>query len=205
MREDCRLPAKEQASRCVSPEAVRNSVKKRGARGNDIMEFTLTFIPYMMLVLLLIDVAWAIFAKSVLMYAVRTACRTGITVTGTEVSKGTASCGTGADLTTIVKSCVEANSMGLLTGSTGLNYIQVHYYTPCSTSGTGMCDVSTSATGDAPYNVMQVGVYNFPLPNLASRIYGSTISTDHNPAVLSAISADEIEPSGDVPPIGTAP
>jgi hypothetical protein len=105
----------------------------------------------------------------------------------------------------MVKAAVEANSLGLLKGAAGLSYIQVHYFAQDSTSPTGVTDVSKQSNGDTPGNVIQVSVSNFPIPGLTPRIYSWLWRPDNSPANLSAVSADRIEPSGDVPPIGTAP
>ena len=105
----------------------------------------------------------------------------------------------------MVKDAVQANSLGFLNGTTGRGYIQVHYFVQDSSSSTGLTDVSALASGNAPGNLMQVSVTNYPLPGLVPRIYNWFTSADKSASNLSAISADKIEPSGDMPPIGTAP
>src|ERR1022692_5121216 len=50
-------------------------------KGAEMMEFTLVFLPMLAMVLVLIDISWAVFAKSTLEYAVRTGVRSGITIT----------------------------------------------------------------------------------------------------------------------------
>lgn len=163
------------------------------------MEFTLVLLPLLAILFLLIDVSWAIFAKSTIIYAVRTGVRTGITITGTQATAA------GETLTQMVKATVQANSLGFLNGATGLSYIKVHYFEQDSTSSTGLTDVSTSSTGNVPGNLMQVSVTNFPLPGLVPRIYYWLTAVDKSSSYLSAVSADKIEPTGDMPPIGTAP
>ncbi|MGA8581662.1 MAG: hypothetical protein WB579_23445, partial [Bryobacteraceae bacterium] len=110
-----------------------------------------------------------------------------------------------SNLTAMVKSSVQSHSLGLLGGATGLSYIQVHYLEQNSGSSTGVTDVSTSASGDAPGNIMQVEVVNYPLSALTVRIFSWANKADNSPTKLNVVSADEIEPSSDVPPIGTAP
>jgi Flp pilus assembly protein TadG len=163
------------------------------------VEFTLTLLPLLSILFVLVDVSWAIFAKSTIMYAVRVGVRTGITITGTQATAANAT------LTQMVKATVQANSLGFLKGATGLSYIQVHYLAQDSTSSTGLTDVSTLSNGNAPGNLMQVSVTNFPLPGLVPRIYYWLTAADKSASNLSAVSADKIEPSGDVPPIGAAP
>lgn len=159
----------------------------------------MVLLPLLSILFVLVDISWAIFAKSTIIYAVRTAVRTGITITGTQATTA------GETLTQMVKDSVQANSLGFLSGTTGRNYIQVHYFMQDSTSSTGLTDVSTLASGNAPGNLMQVSVTNFPLPGLVPRIYYWFTAADNSASNLSAVSADKIEPSGDVPPIGTAP
>jgi len=146
----------------------------------------------------LIATSYAMWCRSTLAYAVRSGVRYGITVTGTQATAA------GSNLTAMVKSYVVASSAGLLSGT---SLIQVHYYAPCTTSSTGLCDVSSQSNGDAPGNLMQVSISNYPL-TFMPRILGwfrSSTTIESTPLMLSAVSADEIEPSNDVPPIGTAP
>jgi Flp pilus assembly protein TadG len=159
----------------------------------------MVLLPLLAILFVLVDVSWAIFAKSTIAYAVRTAVRTGITITGTQATAA------GETLTQMVKDTVQSNAQGFLNGTTGRSYIQVHYYMQDSTSSTGLTDVSTQSNGNAPGNLMQVSVTNFPLPGLVPRIYYWLTAVDKSASYLSAVSADKIEPSGDVPPIGTAP
>lgn len=163
------------------------------------MEYTLVLLPFLAILFVIIDASWAIFAKSTLTYAVRSAVRYGITITGTQATAA------GETLTQMVKDTVQNSSLGLLKGTTARSYIQVHYLAQDSTSATGVKDVSTQSNGNAPGNLIQVEVVNFPLPSLVARIYNWVTSPDNSPANLNIVSADRIEPSGDVPPIGTAP
>jgi Flp pilus assembly protein TadG len=156
-------------------------------------------LPLLSILFVLVDASWAIFAKSTIIYAVRTAVRTGITITGTQATAA------GETLTAMVKDAVQANALGFLKGTTNRGYIQVHYFMQDSTSSTGLTDVSGASNGNAPGNIMQVSVTNFPLPGLTPRIYNWFTAVDKSATSLGAISADKIEPSGDTPPIGSAP
>ncbi len=165
-----------------------------------MLEFTLAFLPFLAMNFVLLDVAWAVFIKSTLQYAVRTAVRTGITITGTEATAA------GSNLTAMVKSIVQQKSLGILKGTTGLSYIQVHYFLPPPSGSTAaITDVSTQTNGNSPPNIMQVSVSGYPLPALLPRIYSWHQAADTAATQISAVSADMIEPSNDVPPIGTAP
>jgi Flp pilus assembly protein TadG len=177
----------------------RSGLRKRRQRGAEMMEFTLVFLPLLMMLLVLMDISWAVFAKSTLEYAVRTGVRTGITITGTQATAA------GGCLTDIVKAKVQSNALGILAGSSGLSKIKVHYYLPSGTS-TAPTDVSTQSDGNKPLNIMQVTIQGFTLRALVPRIWnwGSSGVDDTSEAIYAA-SADLIEASRDVPCIGTAP
>jgi len=174
-------------------------IPKHRRRGAELLEFTFVLLPMLAILMVLIDASWAIFAKAALQHAVQLAVRNGITITGTQATAASET------LTQMVKDTVQSNALGLLSGTTGRSYIQVHYFAQDSTSATGVTDVSTLLSGNAPGNLMQVSVNNFPLSALAPRIYGWFGSPDKAPTNVNVSSADKIEPSSDVPPIGTAP
>lgn len=185
----------------ISSRASTDRIRSRrsGLRGAELIEFTLVLLPLLAIMTVLVDASWAIFAKSTLLYAVRTAVRSGITITGTQATAA------GETLTQMVKGTVQSTSMGMLNGATGLSYIHVHYLAQDSTSSTGVSDVSGEANGNAPGNIMQVSVNAYPLPALMPRIYSIALPIDKSATNLTVVSADRIEASGDVPPIGVAP
>lgn len=180
---------------------TKTNPRRRGnpRKGAEFMEFTLVFLPLLIMILVLMDIAWAVFAKSTLEYAVRTGVRTGITITGTQATAA------GGCLTDIVKSKVQSTSLGILSGSSGLAKIKVHYFLPSGT-GSAATDVSGQTDGNKPFNIMQVTIQGFSLRALVPRIWnlGST-GVDDAPDAIYAASADLIEASRDVPCIGTAP
>jgi len=176
--------------------------KSRAVRcnGSELIEFTLSFLPMLVMVFYLLDVSWAIFVKSSLEYAVRSGVRYGITITGTQATAA------GSNLTAMVKAKVQSNSMGLLTGATGLTKIFVHYFQPPSPgSNAAATDVSTQSYGNTPGNILQVSIQNFTLVPLAPRIFSWNQKPDDSATPIGAMAADLIEPSTDLPPIGTAP
>jgi Flp pilus assembly protein TadG len=165
-----------------------------------MFEFTVSFLPMLVMVFYLLDVSWAIFAKSSLEFAVRAGVRYGITVTGTQATAAK------SDLTTMVKAKVQSNAMGLLAGAGGLAKIKVNYLQPPAANSTSApTDVSTQSYGNSPGNVMQVSISGFTLVPLAPHIFTWNQLPSLSATPLSAIAADLIEPSNDVPPIGTAP
>jgi len=172
---------------------------QRRSTGVAVIEFSLAFIPYFAMLSVLCDASWSIFAKATLQYAVRSAVRQGITITGTQATAA------GETLTQMVKDTVQHSALGLLNGTSGRAYIQVHYLAQDSSSPTGVTDVSTQANGNSPGNIMEVSVNSYPVGALLPRIYSLFMPVDKSPAMVSAFAADRIEPSNDVPSIGSAP
>ncbi len=165
-----------------------------------MFEFTVTFLPMLVMVFFLLNVSWAIFAKSSLEYAVRVGVRYGITITGTQAAAAN------SDLTSMVKAKVQSSALGLLPGASGLSKIKVNYLQPPATNSTSPpTDVSNQTYGNSPGNVMEVPVQGFTLVPLAPRIFSWSQLPDKSASPLSALAADLIEPSNDLPPIGSAP
>jgi Flp pilus assembly protein TadG len=174
--------------------------KSRRCRGAEMMEFTLALLPLLMMIFLLLDACWGIFVKGTLAFAAHEGVRVGITITKTQATAAT------SDLTTMVKAMVQKQSLGLLSGATGLSYIKVNYYQPPAAGSTDpVTDVSNQSDGNSPSNIMQVSVQGYPLRPLVPRLFGLGKPVDVSSTAISAIAADIIEPSRDVPPIGVAP
>lgn len=168
-------------------------------RGSEVLEFTLTMLPLLAMITVLIDISWALFARSALQRAVRIGVRTGVTLTSAQM-------GTGACLTDTVKGVVQANALGLLNSDAGLSKIKVNYLQPPPPdSMADALDVSTASNGNQPGNILQVSVQNFSLLPLIPRLLGPPVRADNNPTVLTVKSADMIEPSRQPPCKGTAP
>ncbi len=173
--------------------------RARRSKGAEVMEFTFVLLPLIAILSTLLDTAWAIHAKSTLDRAVRIGVRTGITLTAAQMA-------TGACLTDTVKSTVQQNALGLLSGSR-LSLVKVHYFQPpAPNSSAPAVDVSAQPNGNAPGNIMQVSVQNFSLIPLMPRIFSWRPGTvDNAPLTVSVSSADMIEPSRTPPCIGSAP
>jgi Flp pilus assembly protein TadG len=177
--------------------------KSKSRRGAELLEFTFALLPLLMMVFVLMDAAWGIFVKSTLAYAVRTGVRVGITITGTQARAA------GSDLTTMVKSVVQRNALGLL-GSlptdTRLTYVKVNYFLPpLPGSSAAIVNVSSQSDGNAQLNIMQVSIQGFSLNPLLPRIFGWKSGVDNASTAIGAIAADLIEPSRDTPLKGNAP
>jgi len=188
-------------------KTTSDSRRRRQRGGTDWLEFVFVLLPLLAIITVIMDASWGIFIKATLQYAVRTGVRTGITITGSQATAAN------SNLTAMVKSTVQANALGLLNG-TNSSYIQVHYLEQNSSSSNGVTDVSTCTAvslptcpmvGNAPGNIMEVEVVAYPLQALTPRFFSWRSGADLASTSINAMSADEIEPSGDVPPIGTAP
>jgi Flp pilus assembly protein TadG len=171
--------------------------RKRGRRGSELLEFTFAFLPLLVIMFAIMDVSWSIFVKATLQYAVHVGVRQGIIITGPQAG--------GQPFTGLVRNIVEANSLGILSGATGLSYIHVSFYTidqntADATYGQLIACIPPASTGcNAPGNVMQVSVDSYPLRALVPHLYSWAISANVNPGLISAVAADEIEPSSDWP------
>jgi Flp pilus assembly protein TadG len=182
------------------PRASYAPRRSRRRKGAETIEFALTFLPFVAMLFLLVDSAWAIFAKSTLEYAVRAGVRQGITITGTQATAA------GSNQTAMVKAIVQSNALGLLSGATGLSEIKVNYFLPPAPGSNGaMTDVSTQTNGNAPLNVMQVSVQGYSIASLVPRMFSWKTKGDGSAMAIGAVAADLIEPGSDSPPIGTAP
>jgi len=149
------------------------------------------------MIFILLNIGWAVFVKSTLQRAVRVAVRSGITISSVNA---------GSNLTDTVKGIVQTNALGLLTGSTGLGYVKVHYFLPPSLNSTSPpSDVSSAINADAGGNIMQVSVEGYSLAPIVPRIFSWNTPPDHNPLLVYVYAADVIEPSRTPPPVGPAP
>ena len=171
----------------------------RRCKGAELLEFTFAILPLFMMMFVTLDAAWGMYVKSTLLFAVRVGVRQGITITGAQATAA------GKDLTSMVKDTVQANAMGLLAGSAGRAKIKVNYFQPPDPGSTAMpVDVSTSAGGNAPGNIMQVSIQGYSLGPLVPRFFGWK-TLDVSSTSIGAAAADLIEPSKDTPTIGVAP
>lgn len=150
---------------------------KRGERGAELVEFSLVMIPMFGILFLVVDLAWMLFARASLQYAVREGAR--YAVTGQTLS------GMGQDAS--IRTVVQQSSMGILAGSGGASKITISYFDPNNNL--------TSTTSNAGGNVVQIeasAVGIFPMAPLFHS--GSAIS-------MTAVSSDVVESSpGGIPP-----
>ena len=154
--------------RCIS--RARRAVHERGSA---LVEFALVLIPLLALVLLIMDVAWVIFAQATIPEAVREGVRVGVTATAS------GSCTT---VTCTVQHVVQNYSFGFIS-SANLSSVQVSYYSP---SGGTLTEVSGSGA-DVGGNIIQVTVSGLTIKSL-----GPILRTQQT-VVVGATASDIIE------------
>jgi len=145
--------------------------------GAELVEFSLVVIPLFGVLFLIIDLSWMLFARATLQFAVREGVRYAVT--------GQTMTGMGQDDS--IRTVVQQDSMGILSGSSGASKIAIAYFDP----NANLAATSSNAGG----NVVQVsvsGVNVFPMAPLFHS--GSPLS-------MSAVSSDVVESSpGGTPP-----
>ena len=102
--------------------------------------------PFLALLLAIVELSLPIFKKSLFTAAVREGCRYGITFQTTY--QGT----TYGTQTRAIQAVVQSNTMGFLTGTTGLSQIKVQYFLPVSP----FTEVTGTPTANRDGNVLQV-------------------------------------------------
>jgi Flp pilus assembly protein TadG len=162
---------------CTSINSGSHSRKPRvGERGAALVEFGLVLIPLLAVVMLILDIAWAIFAQATIQEAVREGVRTGVT------AKIAGSCTT---VTCTVQDTVQAYSFGFISPGNQSALVQVTYYSP---AGGVLTQVpSTSASADVGGNIIQVTVTGITVKAL-----GAIMLTQHSVSI-GATASDVIE------------
>jgi Flp pilus assembly protein TadG len=147
-------------------------------RGSQVVELGLVLVPLCGFVFLILDMAWAFYAKATLQNAVREGVRYAIT-SQTITGKGQDDS---------IKAVVQHNAMGLLSGSNA-SLISIQYYLPDTLQP--VSGLNSNQGG----NVVEVSVRGYNLPPLGPIL--------RNPAALSigAQAFDRMEGSpGGMPP-----
>lgn len=167
----------------------RFRLRKQKQRGTELVEMTLVMLPMLMFLFLLLDVAWAVYSRSTLQYAVAQGVR--YAVTSQTIS--------GLGQKDSIRTIVQKNAFGRLgANSTAPDWasIQVHFYLPDGT------DVSNTVGGNGQQN----GVYplvEVSVENLSQKTFMPTIRIPGlgtlSPIVMSARAWDRMEAS---PPTG---
>lgn len=145
--------------------------------GAELVEFSLVMIPMFGVLFLVIDLSWMLFVRATLQYAVREGVRYAVT--------GQTMTGMGQDNS--IKTVVQQNSMGILSGSSGAAKITVSYFDPNNNLA--------ATTSNAGGNVVQVSVAGVSVSPMAPLFHSAS------PLNLAAVSSDVVESSpGGIPP-----
>jgi hypothetical protein len=173
-------------SRLSKPNTIPLSIRHPFQRlllaesGSTLVEFSFAFLPLIGLLLLTVDVGWAIFARATLQHAVREGVR--FAVTG-QILGGNSCLGPS------VQQVVAKNSFGFIPANRASDYVAVTYYSP-----TDLSPIS-GLGGPAGGNVVQVSV-----SGISIRSFGP-IWHSASPIPLDASASDVMES----PPNGVAP
>jgi Flp pilus assembly protein TadG len=146
-------------------------------RGNAFVETALVLVPLFGLILAIADFGLAIFLRSTFQHAVREGARYAVTYRTLA--------GKGHDAS--IKTIVQQNALGFLSGTSGASRIQIRYYQP---------DSLVETPANAPGNLVEVSVESFPWTWMAPVMRAVT------PLNLTVRAADRMEglPGGVVPP-----
>lgn len=174
---------------------------RRSRKGNTILETALVFLPTMALLFALVDYSMVVFLQGTFKHAAREGVR--FAVTGRLLAGQTGHVDS-------IKAVVQENSMGFLTGSTGLSKISVRFYDPVtfaeatgagSNSGGNIVEVTVSPCAQSDNSDCFVWGMMAPLQT-GWDSNGESTGRAYTPLMISARSSDRLEP----PPGGvTAP
>jgi Flp pilus assembly protein TadG len=150
---------------------------RKSEQGSEIVEFALVILPLFAFLFLIVDVCWIIFAQASLQNAAREGVRFAVTGQLPPAFK---------HQDDAIRSVVQANAYGFLSGSTG--NISIQYYNPTTLKPAN--GVGSNSGG----NLLQVSVSGVQINPLGPILRDSTAVT------LSASSSDVMESSpGGVP------
>ncbi len=151
-----------------------------------MVEAALIMIPFLALMLSIVEISLPIFKKSLFTAAVREGCRYGITYQ--TAYQGT----TYGTQTRAIQAVVQSNAMGFLSGATGLAEIKVQYFLPVSP----FTEVTGTPTANRDGNVLEVSVQGYVHAWIAPVIWAwgpTNFSVTSDTLHIAAISADRLE------------
>ena len=153
-----------------------------GETGSQIVELALVISPLLAVVFLFVDAAWLFFAQASLQNAVQTGVRAAVTSYVPAVNGQT------PGFESYLKSVVQSNAMGFLSGQTGSDAISICFYSPTNLSPTSPCLSGPGA--DSGGNVVQISVNAVPV-SILGPVFGNASPS----LALSATSSDVMEGS----------
>jgi Flp pilus assembly protein TadG len=160
--------------------------RKRKQRGSEPLELTLVLVPMLGFLFLMLDVAWAIYSRATLQYAVAQGVRYAVT----------SQTMTGLGQKDSIRTVVQQHAFGRLgsgTSAPAWSSIQVHFYLPNGT------DVSSVVGGNGEQNgvypLVEVSVESISQATFMPTIKMPGLGTVLNPIVMSARAWDRMEAS----------
>ncbi len=142
--------------------------RRRSQRGNAFIELSLVLLPLFALLFAIFDFSMVIFLKSTFLHAVREGTRYAVTYSLEP--------GMGHDAS--IKSIVQQNAMGFLSGNDGLSKIHIQYYDRQTLLPT---------ESNAPQNLVEVSVEGYQW------IWVAPLWRTSTPLTITARSADRME------------
>ena len=154
--------------------------RKKRERGSTLVEFSLTILPLLGLLMLTLDVAWVLFAWASIHEAVREGARFAITG---QILNGYP----GQDAS--IQAVVQQHSFGFVNAGNVASVVKIYYYSP-----TTMADITSQPNSNAGGNVVKIVVQGISVNPIAP------IWRSSSPLTLSAASSDIMEPTPNGPP-----
>ena len=160
-------------------------LRKQKQRGSEMLEFTLVMLPMLMFLFLILDVAWAVYSRATLQYAVAQGVRFAVTslTIGTLGQKDS------------IRTVVQQNAFGRLGANSSAPAwakIQVHFYLPDGTDVSGV--VGGNGQHNGVYPLVQVSVEGLSQTTFMPTIKMPGLGT-LSPIIMSARAWDRMEAS----------
>jgi Flp pilus assembly protein TadG len=169
----------------------RARLRKHRQRGSEMLEFTLVLLPVLAFLTVTLDIAWAVYSRATLQYAVAQGVRYAVTCQTM----------TGLKQVDSIKATVQNNAFGRLgSAHTGdaWDSIQVHFFLPDGTDVSKVAGGNTAQNG--VYPLVQVSVESFSLKTFMPTIKMPGLGT-LSPITMAARAWDRME----APPSTGAP
>jgi Flp pilus assembly protein TadG len=166
--------------------------RKKKQKGSELLEFTLVLLPMLGFLFLILNIAWAVYTRSTLQYAVAQGVRWAVT------SQTIGSMGLRASVQTIVQQSAFGKlrtTAGAATGVNGWNNIYVDWYLVGSDGSLTNVDSVTGGDGmtsSGQLPLVEVSVQNVSTRNLMPDIRLPGLGT-LTPLVMGAVAWDRME------------
>jgi Flp pilus assembly protein TadG len=180
-----------------NPRKNAPSLRRRSQRGSEILEFTLVLLPSLGFLFLILNVAWAVYSRSTLQYAVAQGVRYAVT------SQTISGMGQRASIQTVVQNNAFGKlrtTSGAATGVNGWNGIYVDWYLVNADGTLTNEDGVVGGNGmqsDGELPLVKVSVQNLSVGTFMPTIKMVGISSVFSGIMMTAASWDRME----TPPI----